>query len=312
MTRLGGGIGDLADLAFPTAFIVPSKFDTSGTEGGQKQARPSFKGPAAQTFPKEIEACYRSRFKDGVLLTLDFKQSEVCWGALLSGDKSLLDALKSGTDIHAQRADEFYDFDWRKSIDPTPEKLRWGAKQTVFADFYWASAFRVQHTILSDVGILIPLSKCEAIVKRRKYLRPGLWRWQNELLAKALKDGRLELPFTGHSRYFIPGGESYEVSEIINFPVQATSAINLNYLQNYLHNSVLPPINTTRPHVRMWLNQYDSLRFDLSSPSLADDFLPQLDSAFQHLLTEGYWAWWQSLLERTCPLTYEITRSDSP
>lgn len=291
-------------LAFPTVYIVPSEFDTGGLTGGQMQARPSFKKPAAQTFPPEIKSCERSRFPNGVLLTIDVKQSEIRVAALLSGDESLISDLKSGVDIHADRATEFFGPHWRD--EPNAEKLRWAAKQTVFGDLFWASPPTLQRTILDDVGILVPISKCNKIVARRPHLRPTLYQWQKDTLAKAKRDGRLELPLLGLSRHFDDFGPK-ERSEVINFPVQATSAVNLNSLQIRLHTHHLPPLNHPNPPYLLFVNIYDSLTFDCQNPDAALELRSHLEEAASWLQTDGYWALLQRSLGRKTPLAFEFT-----
>lgn len=55
-----------------------------------------------------IKECFTTRFKDGMLLEVDFSQLEVVGAAIISGDPMLIDDIKSGRDMHRVRAAELF------------------------------------------------------------------------------------------------------------------------------------------------------------------------------------------------------------
>ena len=55
-----------------------------------------------------IKDCFKSRYKDGYLIEVDYSQLEVIVLAFLSGDKQLRDDILSGKDLHTMRASELF------------------------------------------------------------------------------------------------------------------------------------------------------------------------------------------------------------
>lgn len=299
-------------ISYPTWYITPSPTkDGSGSEGGTLQGRITCKGFRHQTDPDPIKALYKSRYPHGLIVGYDLAQIEMVVAGLLSHDPSLCAAFLADPplDLHTERAIQV--FGPQITADPQFKKVyRQTAKHANFGDLFRAGAKTLQSTILKVGNTIVPLSLCENIVKTRPFVRPGLWQWQEKLINDTRTRGYIELPFIGQSRTFM-GGDAYDISEIVNMPIQCTAGNILLKIQHHLHRT-LPPINHHNPFVHMTLNVYDAIYFDLKHPS----HLPTLDNlvadAVHHISTAGYWHQLCLHYGHTLPLRYERTIYNEP
>lgn len=303
-------------LAHPTWYPVPTpEKDTSGAEGGTQQSRIVCKRPSAQTFPPPVQDCIVSRWEGGLIISSDASQAELRAAALLSNDPGMVaEYLKPKPDLHTTRAIEIfselflikkYGDNFRKDevFYKDSRSERQCGKTVNFGDLFRAGAETLQKSVLEKTGVLYSTSIFENIVRTRAFARPGLWAWQESLIASARRDGYLCLPFIGQSRFFL-GGTKYDVNEIVNFPVQATASNALLALQHYMH-SALPPLNDPLGDIHMFLNIYDSLKFDCKTPAAASRCLTLLREGVTHLTTSGYWSMLENHLNRHVPFVME-------
>jgi len=270
---------------------------------------------------KKHLSCRKSRFLLGCLLSLDLSQIELRVAALLSGEPSMVDAYNLDWDLHSRRAITLWGMPyleakypgisllapelWKKNYPGFGLLERDVDKHVNFADLFWASAPTQQTTVLKMSGRLIPLPIFEKAVLDRPSVRPVLFRWQNELVARARRDSRITLPITGQSRIFM-GGDAFEDSEIINFPVQTTAG-NITLRLQHKIIELLDASNLSHL-ILIFLNVYDALYFDLASPLLIPKLQSIVREAFDWLCTQDYWAMLQSHMGRTCKIDYEFSK----
>lgn len=298
-------------FAHPTWFVTPSfEKDDSGGGGGTIQGRITCKGPAAQTFPDEIKSHITSRWPEGFIVWFDLSQIELRVAALLSGDRELLDAYCSShpVDLHTTCAEQVFgtaclsDPDFKK-------KYRTPSKHFRFGHLYRAGGDKLQLTILRKSGIIVPLSFCEKVAKERPYTQPGLWRWQERMIREARADCRVILPFTGQSRAFL-GGDAYDVSEIVNMPIQTTAGNLMLRIQSYIHQHG-PDLNATQPPFHMFINIYDALGFDCRDREATEEVTALIHAAVAYEESFGYWRMVCDWAGRDVPLAYERTIQDT-
>ena len=302
-------------LSHPTWYVVPSSVkDDSGMGGGTLQGRITCKNDKHQTDPPEIEACRQSRWSGGLLADMDLSQIELRVAALASGDRSLMASYLNGEDLHSRRAlslwspshlaskygDPSYIDQWKDLYPGFKVFERDVSKHVNFADLFRAGAETMQLTVLKMSGHQLPIEFFSRVVERRPTDRPGLWAWQEELIAEATATGRVLLPFTGQSRSFL-GGDKYEVNEIVNCPVQTMAGNTLLDIQHYIWRAI-----KDNPSILMYLNVFDALKFDLRSPSLLPTLSEIVASAVHHCATNGYWAMLCTHFSRTIPLEYTL------
>ncbi|RME05622.1 MAG: hypothetical protein D6812_02870 [Deltaproteobacteria bacterium] len=298
----------------PTWFITPSPFKDSSLEGGTLQGRITCKRGSHQTDPPEIQRCRCSRYRDGVLLSMDLSQIELRVAALLSGEETLLRAFQENLDLHTNRARDIWGDDVLISrypnladLPPTQWKTnpsfnrreRQVGKRVSFADLFRSGARTMRSSVYNDIGELFPLSFFADIVRNRPRHRPTLHAWQERLLHQAATQHYLVLPVTGQSRYFFQG-EKHLDSEIVNFPVQTTASNTLLRIQAYTQRH-LPP------HCLIYLNVFDALYIDCPSPDSAEYARLVLAQALEWVATSDYWAILQEHVGRTVPLKADFT-----
>jgi DNA polymerase I-like protein with 3'-5' exonuclease and polymerase domains len=294
-------------VSYPTWFVTPTASkDGAGGEGGTLQGRITCKNFRHQTDPDEIKQYYRSRWPRGHIVGYDLSQIEMVVAGLLSGDEALCSAFcaEPPLDLHTSRATQVFGPDITQ--DPDFKKVyRQAAKGANFGDLFRAGAPTLQTKVFKMTGVVVPMKICENIVKTRAQSRPGLWAWQEKLIRETRAAGYVVLPFIGQSRRFM-GGDAYDISEIVNMPIQCTAGNVLLRIQHYLHHS-LPSINAPAPDILMFLNVYDAIYFDVRNDAAVDRLDTLFRDAFDHVTTVGYWARLCEKYGRHIPIRYERT-----
>jgi DNA polymerase-1 len=195
-------------------------FDQLGTATG----RFSSSKPNLQNIPVRSEAgllvrkCFIAR-EGFTLLSADYSQIDLRVLAHLSGDRNLIDAFKSGEDIHQRTASEIF------HCAPqlvTPE-MRRAAKAINFGIVYGKTA----QGLSQDLGI----SRAEAASYIKHYFEacPGVKEWSERTVAEAKRTGQVAT-FTGRRRLLPeltasnPHLRGFAERAAINTPVQGGSA----------------------------------------------------------------------------------------
>jgi DNA polymerase I-like protein with 3'-5' exonuclease and polymerase domains len=294
-------------ISYPTWFVTPTASkDGAGAEGGTLQGRITCKNFRHQTDPDSIKAHYKSRWPSGLIVGYDLSQIEMVVAGLLSGDEALCNAFcaEPPLDLHTQRAVQVFG----PAIQQHPDfrkVYRQAAKGANFGDLFRAGAPTLQTQVFQMTNIVVPLTICENIVTTRPYTRPGLWAWQENLIKETRARGYVALPFIGQTRRFM-GGDTYDVSEIVNMPIQCTAGNVLLRMQHHL-NRTLPSINAANPDILMFLNVYDAIYFDVRNQEAVHRLDTLFKDAFTHVTTAGYWYKLCSSMNRFIPIRYERT-----
>tara|TARA_R100000655_G_scaffold86641_1_gene126732 strand:- start:2446 stop:4518 length:2073 start_codon:yes stop_codon:yes gene_type:complete len=285
-------------IAYPTWYATPTyaKNDAGGS-GGTLQGRITCKKPSAQTFPPTIKECICSRFKEGKIVSMDLSQIELRVAGLLSGDPAFIDAYNNNADLHTDRALQVFG-----GTTCTHDQRQVG-KMVNFADLFRAGPDVIRKQVLGMSGTELDVNFCKEIVKNRKHHRPKLWDFQERLIKTASSKGRVEIPFTGQSRYFM-GGDKYEVNEIVNFPVQTTASNVLVSIQSYIHKS-MASLNVPKSKIHMFLNIYDAIYFDVKDDETEKELVDLVEDAVDYVQDEGYWSMISEYYGNSIPLIYD-------
>ena len=291
----------VSTFVFPSWHLFPGPFkDGAGSAGGTQQSRITATSPGFQTNPRQIKECFTSRYPEGCLVASDLSQIELRVPGVLSGEETLLAAFRDRLDLHEQRAIAVFgprvvEEDGWRSHDNERDPRQW-AKQFNFADLYRAGVEKLRKLLLDETGRIFPELVIQTAVRQRPTLRPRLWHWQQNLLARAARDGYLVLPFTGQSRY-LDADEDHNA--ILNFPVQTTAGNVLHRLKHY----VIPRLPRG---VLCFGDIYDALVFDHPEASNA---VAEIDGLVQDgirwLSTNDYWARITDHYDHWCPLEAE-------
>lgn len=244
-------------IIYPRWFPVPSEYEDASA-GGTKQARIVCKGPAAQTFPKEIKGTITSRF-DGYLIWFDYSQIELRIAALLSNDPLLMQEYLGKPDLHTKTArlifgDAFVDdYIAKYGLDAwKDDKYRQAGKTQNFLMVNRGGAERFRASLMTDVGLDYPIEKCQAAIEAFWKRHARYDEWHHEMAEFVRKHGYFELPLIGQSRLFLGGKKNREkaLPEIANLPIQAVAAVLMQSAQFHLwwackkaHLKTVVPIN---------------------------------------------------------------------
>lgn len=314
-------------LSHPTWFVTPSPTkDGAGSSGGTQQSRITCKDQAHQTDPPAIQACLCSRFPKGLIVSGDADQIELRTAGLLSGEPFYLDAFAQDPpfDVHSQAAltiwgrDEVLlrypsfntlSFHLWKTVKGWKKRERQVGKRRNFAALFRAGADKMQASVFSDIGEMLPLSIFQKIVDARPFEMPVLWEWQERLIREARTTGRVSLPLTGISRSFL-GGDEYDINEIVNFPVQATASSVIREIQSGVHRRIRR--HRLSRHILVFLNIYDAVVSDCASPSHALTFREFFLDSLREVQNSGYWARLQDLTGNKCLLGAEFSEHQGP
>jgi DNA polymerase-1 len=206
---------------------------------------------------QEIRKAFVPRDKDFLLLSADYSQIELRIIAALSREKGLLDAFRSGGDVHTTTAALVY------NVLPgtvTPE-MRRKAKMVNYGIAYGISAFGLSQRL----GI--PRKEGQTIIEQYFKQFPGIRDYMDRTIEFARKHGYAET-VTGRRRYLRDIQSSNNTvrgaaeRNAINAPIQGTAADMIKLAMVRIGQE----LNRKKLKTRMLLQVHDELVFDLYKP----------------------------------------------
>ncbi len=200
---------------------VHSTFKQTGTATG----RLSSTDPNLQNIPvrtelgKELRRYFLPENKDFVIIDADYSQIELRLLAHISGDEALIDAFRSGADIHTSTAATVFGVD---AEAVTPE-MRKKAKAVNFGIMYGIGAF----SLADDIGV----SRAQAQDFIDRYLAgfPKIDQYLKDTIQTAYENGYVTTAF-GRRRYIPELSGSNKMQQkfgervAMNSPIQGTAA----------------------------------------------------------------------------------------
>jgi len=218
--------------------------------------------PRGGTFP--VKRVFKSRWDGGEIMEADFAQLEFRVAAFLSQDKTAIDEVSTGFDVHSYTAQVIRDAGQSMS--------RQDAKAHTFAPLYGASGFG-----------RTPAEAAYYEQFTKKY--SGIGKWHKELAREALATGKIKTP-SGREFSFpdvtrrANGTVSY-FTQIKNFPVQSFATadivpISLIYIDKLLGVNKMQSCIVNTVH--------DSIVIDVH-PNERDKVLQTIHAANDRLLT---------------------------
>lgn len=173
--------------------------------------------PSSDWIAGTIREAFISRFDNWKIIAIDYSQVEVRLLAIMSEDKNLLDAFKSGIDIHHKTAELIF---WKSEISSSERKI---AKAVNFWVIYWISAFWLSKMI--DISIKewnTYIKKFyESYPKVRIFLDNTIKFCEKNWYVETLYKRRRYINWINDSNKMI---KSWAQREAINMPIQWTSA----------------------------------------------------------------------------------------
>ena len=220
LTKLNGTyIEGLLRLMGPEGRIH-STFDQVATATGRiSSSEPNLQNiPVRTAQGREIRRAFVPR-KGWVLLDADYSQIELRLMAHFSGDKALVEAFRTGQDVHARTASEIFDVPLSE-VTPT---LRSRAKAVNFGLIYGISGFGLAR----NTGVT--QKEAKEFIARYFAKYPGVKRFMDEAVRLGQERGYAET-LLGRRRYLPELASSRNVIRefgrraAMNTPVQGTAA----------------------------------------------------------------------------------------
>lgn len=211
----------LLELARNGGELIHTTFNQTLTSTG----RLSSSEPNLQNIPvrtdegKALRKAFVSRFEKGCIVSSDYSQIELRLLADFSSCKALIEAFKSGKDIHAQTASQVFG---KKLEDVTPEERR-GAKAVNFGIIYGISAFGLGESLK------IPTRSAQNYMDRYFASYPEVKEYMDANVDFARKNGYVHT-FMGRKRYIKEINSSdknlraFGERAAMNMPLQGSSA----------------------------------------------------------------------------------------
>lgn len=267
--------------ALPT-LINPrdGRIHTSYNQAVAATGRLSSNNPNLQNIPirtdrgREIRKAFVPRNKDFTLLAADYSQIELRIIAHLSKDENMMEAFRTGLDIHTATAAKVYGV----ALENVTKEMRRNAKTVNFGIIYGISAFGLSERL--D----IPRGEAADIISSYFEQYAGIKAYMTNQIAFARENGYVET-ILGRRRYLRDINVSNSVvrgfaeRNAINAPIQGSSAdmikLAMIKIQQELENRKLQS--------KMILQVHDELVFDALMTEL-DILRPMIEEAMKNAL----------------------------
>jgi len=199
---------------------VHSTFDQVATATGRiSSSEPNLQNiPVRTAEGREIRQAFLPR-EGWVLLDADYSQIELRLMAHFSGDEAMLDAFRTGQDVHARTASEIFDV----PLDQVDSTLRSNAKAVNFGIIYGISGFGLSR----NTGV--SQQEARSFISRYFAKYPGVKRFMDAAVEDGQQNG-YALTLMGRRRYLPELTASnamvreFGKRAAMNTPVQGTAA----------------------------------------------------------------------------------------
>ncbi|TND08670.1 MAG: DNA polymerase I [Bacteroidetes bacterium] len=210
--------------------------------------------PIRTTKGREIRKAFVARSKDFVLLSADYSQIELRIIAELSNEQNMIDAFKSGLDIHAATAAKVYG----KSLEEVTGDMRRNAKMVNFGIIYGISAFGLAERLN------IPRKEAQEIITQYFTQYPAIKDYMDDRMEFARAHGYVET-IKGRRRYLRDINSAnatvrgFAERNAINAPIQGSAADMIKIAMINIHNA----LTEGKYRTKMLLQVHDELVFDV-------------------------------------------------
>jgi DNA polymerase-1 len=248
-------VDTLPDMVNPRT----GRIHTSYNQAVAATGRLSSNNPNLQNIPirtergREIRKAFVPRNDKYTLLAADYSQVELLIIAELSGDEGMIEAFRSGQDIHAATASKVYGL----PIEEVTKEMRRHAKTVNFGIVYGISAFGLSERL----GI--PRKEAKHIIDQYFEKYPGVKEYMEKTIVFAREHGYVET-IKGRRRYLRDINSSnaivrgYAERNAINAPIQGSSADMIKIAMINIHKAIAEKNLKTK----MILQVHDELIFD--------------------------------------------------
>lgn len=259
-TKLKSTYADALPLAiWPKTARIHTTFNQVMTSTGRLNSQ----NPNLQNIPirrdrgQEIRRAFVPRDRNYLLLSADYSQIELRIIAALSREAGLLEAFKTGVDVHTATAARVFGV----ALDAVNAEMRRKAKMVNYGIAYGISAFGLSQRL----GI--PRREAAGIIDEYFKQFAGIRRYMSDTVAFAREHGFVET-VTGRRRYMRDIRSSNNTirsgaeRNAINAPIQGSAADLIKLAMVNIHREFL----SKKLKTRMLLQVHDELVFDLYRP----------------------------------------------
>lgn len=239
--------------------VADGKVHTDYRQTIAATGRLSSNNPNLQNIPirtekgREIRKAFIPRSEDFVIMSADYSQIELRIMAAFSGDESMVEAFKSGVDIHSNTASKVF----KVPLDEVDATMRRKAKEVNFGIIYGISAFGLSQ------NLNIPRSEAADIISAYFEQFPKVKTYMDKTIEKAHQDEYVET-ILGRRRYlrdintknFTQRG--FAERNAINAPIQGSAADMIKMAMIKIHNWM----NKENLQSKMIMQVHDELVFD--------------------------------------------------
>lgn len=221
---------------------------------------------------KDIRKAFVPRNKNFTLLSADYSQIELRIIAALSNDKGMIDAFRSGEDIHATTASKVYGV----SLKEVTSDMRRNAKMVNFGIIYGISAFGLAQRLN------IPRTEAKTIIENYFAQYPKIKEYMNNNVNLAKEKGYVET-ILGRRRYLRDINSANHVvrgfaeRNAINAPIQGSAADMIKIAMINIHKE----FEKKNFRSRMILQVHDELVFDVYKEEV-DDVRPVIEDKMKY------------------------------
>jgi DNA polymerase I len=269
-SKLKSTYADALPLAiWPKTGRIHTTYNQVATSTGRLNSQ----NPNLQNIPirsergQEIRKAFIPRGEGFVLLSADYSQIELRIIAALSREAGLLEAFRTGVDVHTATAAKVYGV----LLADVTSAMRSKAKMVNYGIAYGISAFGLSQRLA------IPRKEGAEIIEAYFKQFPGIRKFMDDTIASARSRGYVET-VTGRRRYVRDINSSNGTvrsgaeRNAINAPIQGTAADMIKLAMINIHAELL----RRKSRTRMLLQVHDELVFDLYEPE-GREILPMVE-----------------------------------
>lgn len=223
---------------------------------------------------REIRKAFVPRNNNYILLSADYSQIELRVIAAMSEDQGMIEAFKSGQDIHAATASKVYGV----TLDQVSSDMRRNAKMVNFGIIYGISAFGLAQRLN------IPRTEAKQIIENYFEKYPRIKAYMDECIHSAKEKGYVET-IMGRRRYLrdINSGNhtvrGFAERNAINAPIQGSAADMIKVAMINIHKE----FKARNYKSKMILQVHDELVFDIYKEEL-EEVKPVIEDKMKHAL----------------------------
>lgn len=267
--------------ALPSLLYPDGRLHTSFNQTVAATGRLSSTNPNIQNIPirtdegRAIRAAFVPHTEGDVFVSADYSQIELRLMAHISGDEGLIDAFRSGQDIHEATAAKIHGI----GIEAVTSQQRREAKTANFGIIYGISAFG-----LAD-RLGISRTEAKRLIEGYFATYPGVQRYMEQIVLQAREEGYVST-ILGRRRYLpdITSGNAvvrgYAERNAINAPLQGTAADIIKIAMIRLDRE----IHRRKLRSRMILQVHDELNFNVPKEEL-EVMLPLIKKTMEGALS---------------------------